>query len=106
MSSLELRAFPILPRSRAGKVLLAVVLVAFVAIGLSVFGLVFNEPRLFGPFPESVSWHYFWYGVIYLVLVATYVLLFKPWADAAEDLDVADVDAPPEVEEPEVVSDD
>ncbi|MFC7156940.1 hypothetical protein ACFQPA_16035 [Halomarina halobia] len=103
---MELRAFPIIPRSRAGRVLLTIVVVAFVAIGLSVFGLVFNEPRLFGPLPESVFWHYFWYGIIYLVLVATYFLLFEPWADAASELEIAEVGSTPDIEEPEAVSDD
>lgn len=85
MSTIDLEAFPIIPRSRVGKVLLGILLLAFISTGLSVFGIIFNEPQLIGPFPEAVFWHYLWYAIMHLVLVATYFLLFKPWAERAAD---------------------
>lgn len=88
MSTIDLDAFPIIPRSRVGKVLLAIILLAFISTGLSVFGVIFNEPQLIGPFPEAVFWHYLWYGIMHLVLVATYFLLFKPWAETVDDYDI------------------
>lgn len=85
MSTIDLDAFPIIPRSKVGKILLTIILVAFISTGFSVFGVIFNEPQLIGPFPEAVFWHYLWYGIMHLVLVATYFLLFKPWAETVED---------------------
>lgn len=85
MSTIDLEAFPIIPRSRIGKILLSIILLAFISTGLSVFGIIFNEPQLIGPFPEAVFWHYLWYAIMHLVLVATYFLLFKPWAEGVED---------------------
>lgn len=85
MSTINLQAFPIIPRSRVGKIFLAIILIAFIATGLSVFGLVFNNPRLIGPFPETVAWHYFWYGIMHIILIGTYLFLFKPWADSIDD---------------------
>lgn len=104
MSTINLRAFPIIPRSRLGKAFLAIILVAFISTGLSVFGLVFNDPRLIGPFPETVAWHYFWYGIMHLVLIGTYLFLFKPWADSIDDSVIGPQPSEDELEEPRVVS--
>lgn len=85
MSTIDIEAFPIIPRTTVGKILLFIILLAFLATGLSVFGIIFNEPQLIGPFPEAVFWHYLWYAIMHLVLVATYFLLFKPWSEGVED---------------------
>lgn len=85
MSTREPDAFPIIPKSNIGKILLGMVLLSFIATGLSVFGVIFNSPQLIGPFPETAFWHYFWYGILHLVLVITYFYLFKPWADSIDD---------------------
>jgi len=85
MSTINLDAFPVIPKSRTGKTLLVIVLLSFISTGLSVFGIIFNEPQLIGPFPEAVFWHYLWYAIMHLVLVATYFLLFKPWAETVKN---------------------
>lgn len=102
MSSINLDAFPIVPRTTIGKVFLGIILLAWFATALSVFGLVFNEPELIGPLPQSAFWHYFWYGIMHLVLVGTYIYLFKPWADSVDDT-MAESVQEREVDEAEVI---
>lgn len=85
MSSIDLRAFPIIPRTTVGKVFLGIILLAWFCTALSVFGLVFNELELIGPLPQAVFWHYFWYGIMHLVLIGTYISLFKPWAESVDE---------------------
>ncbi|MDL5363865.1 hypothetical protein [Halalkalicoccus sp. NIPERK01] len=80
-----MQAFPIIPQTTIGKVFLGIILFAWFATALSVFGLVFNEPELIGPLPQSAFWHYLWYGVMHLVLIGTYIFLFKPWADTVDN---------------------
>jgi membrane protein implicated in regulation of membrane protease activity len=83
MARVDLQSFPVVLRPGVGKALLAVILISFAAIFVSVFGLAFNNSALIGPLPETVFWMYTWCGVIHLVSIATYFLLFKPWAEAA-----------------------
>lgn len=77
------KPFRFVPKTGVGKALLALYLVAFVAIAVSVTGVAFNEPRMLGPMPEVALWMYIWFGVINVVLLGTYVYLFRPWAEAA-----------------------
>jgi hypothetical protein len=78
--------FRYIPKTTIGKILLGVYLIAFIAIALSVTGFVFAEPELVGPLPAAAAWTFGWYTVIFGVVVATYVFLFKPWADSAQHL--------------------
>jgi uncharacterized membrane protein YjgN (DUF898 family) len=77
------KPFRFIPKTTIGKGLLALYLVSFVAVALSVAGVVFSEPRMLGPMPEVALWTYFWFGMINVVLLGTYFYLFKPWAETA-----------------------
>lgn len=81
----EGKPFRFVPKTTVGKALLGLYLLAFVAIALSVTGVVFSDARMFGPLPEVAFWTYLWYGVINVVLIGTYFYLFKPWADTAAE---------------------
>lgn len=78
------KPFRFIPKTTTGRVLLGIYLVAFVAVGLSVFGFVFAEPDMLGPMAAPALWAYLWYAVMNVVLLGTYVYLFKPWAESAE----------------------
>lgn len=80
---LEGKPFRFIPKTTIGKGLLALYLVSFVAVALSVTGVIFNEPKMFGPVPEVAIWAYFWFGMMNVVLLGTYFYLFKPWAETA-----------------------
>lgn len=83
MSTAEQSSAWFIPQTTIGKTLLAAYLLSLIAISLPLYGVVFNEPELLGPLPETATWTYLWYGVINLVLLGTYYGLFKPWADQA-----------------------
>lgn len=104
MSSIDLQAFPIIPRTTVGKVFLGLILLAWFCTALSVFGLVFNEPELIGPLPQAAFWHYLWYGVMHLVLIGTYIYLFKPWAESVDESAIKPQQQDPEFEEREVIA--
>lgn len=74
-----------IPRTTVGKSLLLLYLIAFIGVLIPVFGLAFDDPTLLGPFPEAVTWTYLWYGVMNIVLILTYLYLFRPWAEEATE---------------------
>lgn len=80
----ERKPFRFVPKTTVGKTLLATYLVAFVAVALSVTGVVFADPELVGPMAAPALWAYAWFGVMNVVLIGTYVYLFGPWARSAE----------------------
>lgn len=102
----EGKPFRFVPKTTVGKALLGLYLLAFVAIALSVTGVVFSDARMFGPLPEVAIWTYFWYGVINVVLLGTYFYLFKPWADTAAEFVDADSEAWDDAEARESSTDD
>ena len=78
------KPFRFVPKTTVGKVLLGAYLLAFIAVGLSVTGIVFADPVLVGPMAAAAVWAYVWFTVMNVVLIGTYVYLFKPWAISAE----------------------
>jgi len=81
----EDKPFRFIPKTAVGKGLLGLYLLSFVAIALSVSGMIFSDAKMLGPMPEVVLWAYFWYGIINVVLLGTYFYLFKPWSEAATE---------------------
>lgn len=78
------KPFRFIPKTTVGKALLALYLVAFVAVALSVTGIIFADPEMLGPMAAPALWAYIWFGVMNAVLIGTYFFLFKPWAESAE----------------------
>lgn len=82
----EGKPFRYIPETSIGKILFGVYMIAFVAVALSVSGFVFSDPVMVGPMVASALWMYLWFAVMNVVLIGTYVYLFKPWAESASRL--------------------
>lgn len=92
------KPFRYIPRTTVGKVLLGVYAFASIMVALSVTGFVFADPVLVLGMPAAAIWAYAWYTVIFGVVVATFIFLFRPWAQSAERMreeeldDIEDID--------------
>lgn len=105
MSSIDTQALSIIPRTNIGKLILGLVILALVGIGLGVFGVVFNEPRLIGPLPEVVFWVHLWAVVIHFLVIVTYFFLFRPWGESLNDHSIESRQSDTTVDEPEMIID-